>query len=760
MSGGFTLRCPNKMEFSDLLTKFTKKEEPLKEYFWALELWEGGVKSAIWSVENGKTKVVSLGSQESWKESAGDLAEAVDRSFTTASERFIDPGQEPSKVIFGLPHDWLEEEKIVSGRRGLLQKICEKLELSPLGFVLTIDSLNHHLKDVEGVPPSAIVVNPHQESVVVAVLEIGKVNGLQSVRRSEDLGADVYEGLSRFEGLKNLPSRILLFNGEDMEGLRQNLIEFAWTQKLPFLHFPKIEILPHDFDITSVCLAGGSEVAKSLGFKILEAGESLVEEQPTAPETTEPELSEPEPDFGFVKGKDIRLEEEVGSRVEEEQVETEKTEDEKVVGEETELAGAFQAMREYRNEPENIQTPKSKLPKIALPFSLPSFSFHLPRISPPGGGLVLVGIIGGLILLLGVGAFTLLMFKSKAEVTIFVSAKTLDKQFTLTVDPNQEVIDSQNLVLPGKVLNAEASGDKNKNTTGNKTVGDKAKGEVTILNIGATRNLNAGVTLTGPGGLKFSLDQAVSIASGSALGGPGQAKAAVTAADIGADYNLAASSEFSVGTFDKSVVAAKNDAALSGGTSRQIQAVSDADQKDLVGQLTDDLKQKAKTDLLAGVPSDRKLIEDSMTVKESSRTFNHKVGDEASSLSLNLKIKASALSFAQNDFLSLVQKQIEASIPTDYQLQSDGVKSQFEVQESKPAGSATFNVSVTASLLPKLDIAAITQSIKGKSPTAAKQYFAGLPGYADAEIVIKPSLPKFLTLPRTEKNITIEIRPR
>lgn len=710
------------MELPNFLNKFTQQQQTSeKEYFWALQLWDGGVKTAIWTVEEERTKVVALGSQEVWQESIDDLVVAIDRSLSIASERFLGLGKEPSKVIFGLPHDWLEEEKIISSRQQMLQTICEQLELSPLGFVLITDALNHHLQDVEGVPPSGILVNPQKNQVSVAVLEIGKVKGVEKVSRSENLAEDVYEGLLRFTQIKTLPSRLLLFNGEDMESARQILLDFPWPQKLPFLHFPKIEILPQDFDIHALCLAGGSEVAKSLGFKV---------EKEVLAETA---------GFGFVRGKDIR--EEVPEK-------------EEAVAEESE-----EKFVEEKVEPEVIPVGKKKnifLPIFFLKEKLAALSW--PSLS----SIPLLGFfLGGILIILIIGILGFIWYLPRAEVIIYVAPKLLEKEFQLTVDPNQEVIDETNLILPGRIIEVEASGEKSGETTGQKTVGEKAKGEVTIFNIGGAKNLDAGTILSGPGGLEFTLDESTTVASGSALGGPGQAKVPITAAEIGADYNLAGGSEFNVANFEKSILAAKNDSVLSGGTSRQIQAVSEEDQKNLAIRLTEELKDKAKSDLSNSIPPGRKLIEGSISTKESSRNFNHKVGEEASNLTLSMKVKVKALTFVEDEFSGLIEKQITNSIPADYEAKKEETKFQFEPQETKLDGGTLFKVSISANLLPKIDNQTVIKNIKGKNPQAAKEYLAQLPGYLDSEIEIKPSwIAKFLTLPRMEKNITLEMKSR
>lgn len=748
------------MELSNVLNKLTHREPPEKEYFWALQIWDDGVKSAIWTIEEEKTKVVALGSGEFWEKTTTELVEATDRSLTRAMPNLPELEKEPSKVIFGLPYHWLDEEKIRPDRQPQLQSICEKLELQPLGFVLTVDALNHYLKEKEGIPPSTILVGPQKDQVLVCLIERGKVLSVEQVIRSENLADDVYEGLVRLKGIETWPSRILLFNGKELEDERQVLVSFPWQQKLPFLHLPRIEILPSDFDITAVCLSGGSEVAKSLGFKINEEKQEQnfqESEQPTeeekasdaSPDTMSeapseivsdaaPSGVESELGFGFVLNKDVQA-----LKKESEAVET----PEVVVSpdEVVEEAGR-EILEEDRNESAWEPLPERK--RLGLP-PLPS----LPRFpAAPLLGLIFF------LLILGGGVFAFWWFVPEAEVVIYVAPQNLQKEFEVKVDPNQEVVDFGNLILPARAIDAEVEDQKADSATGKKTVGEKAKGEVVIFNTGSTRSLAAGTIFIGPGGKKFLLDQEATVASGSAVSRE-EITASITASEIGADYNLGADSVFTISNLDKSTIGAKNQEALTGGTSRQIQAVSEEDQKRLVASLLDGLKEKVKARLLENIPSDRRLVEESVAVKEVSRQFSHKVGDEAANLSLDLKVRGSALVLSRDDLLLVIEKQISDAVPAGYQAKREEITPSLIVKEQAKDGSLLFNVNVSANLLPKLEVEEVASNIKGKSPEVARDYLSRLPGYADAEIVLYPAfVAKFLTLPRFEKKIHLEFR--
>lgn len=730
------------VELPNLLNRLSHPQESQekKEYFWALEIWDGGVKSAIWTVEEGKTKVVALGSREAWSEGAEDLVAGVDKSFSTAAERFIGTGEEPSKVILGLPNDWIKENKIIPERKEMVRLLCQKLELQAVGFVLTFDALNHHLKEIEGIPASAILIHVSKLKVAVGLIEHGTIRDVKEVARSENLALDVTEGLSRFADLETLPSRMILFNGEDMESLRQILIAHPWQakeQNLPFLHFPKVEILPQDLDITAISLAGGREVAKAQGIK-------LEEEK----EISQPELVEV--DLGFVAGKDI-LEEKV----------------EEVAPPEAPPEPALVEEREEEKEE------KRKLALPPLP-EIPAFNFSalkekLSQFSPSAlPGMPTLAILGGIVVfILGAVLVGFIWYFPKAEVTIFVEPQVLEKDIEFILDPNQEILDEKNMILPARILEIEESGEKTIETTGQKTVGEKAKGEVVIYNrTDSPKSFSEGAVISGPGGLKFTLDREASVASKtpdliSGVDKWGEAKVGITAADIGAQYNLAANSQFSFKDFPTTSYLAKNESALTGGTSRQIQAVSEEDQENLLSALTDELQEKARLETEKKVLEGRKVVKESLSSNVITKDFNHEAGDETETLKLSLKIKASALTFSEGEFFLFSEKLLSESIPPDFILKKEQLDASFETKKTNEDGSIVFKTHLKANLLPKLDLEEITKKIKGKSLAGAQEYLSSLPGYVESEFLISPRLPGILLrLPRIERKITIEIRGR
>ena len=101
------------MELPEIFEKITPKtEKPKEEYLLAVQVWDEGVKSAIWTVSEEKTKVMALGSTEFWEGTEEELTIAVDKSLASAFQSFSIEGEEPSKVVLGLPENWSSEAKI------------------------------------------------------------------------------------------------------------------------------------------------------------------------------------------------------------------------------------------------------------------------------------------------------------------------------------------------------------------------------------------------------------------------------------------------------------------------------------------------------------------------------------------------------------------------------------------------------------------------------------------------------------------------
>lgn len=729
------------MALINLLAKF-KAKETTPENFFALEINEDLVKSAVWAVIDGHTKLIKLGPSKTWNgQDQAQLLTAVDKSISQASEN-LKP--EPQGVIFGLPESWLDNENINPEKKGLLKFICQELTLKPLGFVATNTAVIQALKIDEGSPPSAIFIELRASDLTLSLVKLGKVVGSEIVGRSDDLGKDVEEGLSRFKNVDTLPARMLLYDGDsDFEEDKQQLISYDWEEKLPFIHFPKVESLPGETSIKAIALSGGSEVAKSLGFEI--KTQPKREPVPSAAEGVE----RAEPDaasLGFVSDEDIAAEP---------QSEPESSPESPTFPEPSESTVPPEPNRRVKiNLDKPIQLIKSIASKI-------SDRLKIFKKTP----LFLTAIIAGFVLIF-IALFSAYWFLPKARVAIYLEPKTVSEDVNLIIDSKLSEMDLAAAIIPGEVVNISVEGEKSIPTTGTNTIGDPAKGDISIYNKTAdTKVFPADTALIGPDNLVFILDEETTVASRSATEDsdgvititPGKADGKVTAKSIGPEGNLSSGSKLTFKQFSEDDYYAKT-SGLSGGTAREVKAVAADDQTELLAALTEELQQQAAGQLSTQLGSDKALVELESNEQNITKNFNHKAGEEADNLKLTAKLAYNALSYNKADLNRLLAEAIKSKIPENYTLGS-GLDPKIAPAELDSAGKAELTVALQAALVPKIDFDVIKKNLKGRYPALVNAYLATLPSFVRAEITITPNLPeKLKTLPHSAKNIFIEIK--
>ncbi|MEK7565772.1 MAG: hypothetical protein AAB506_01875 [Patescibacteria group bacterium] len=263
---------------------FSAKKEPGKSYV-ALKISLKNLTVALWQIADGKVSVGKM--QTTDLSDIKDLLPAADKAISEVTAGLI---PEPKEILFGLPADWVSEGKIIEPYTGDLKKLCQELDFSPLGFVTIPEAIINYLKEAESAPLTAILVGMESGKLFVTVIRAGNNLGTQVVEtfENENPNESLEKALKQFHGAEILPSRILIYDGRiDLEKLREQILTFPWTQKLPFLHFPKVEILDTESVAKAVAIAGGTE----LGGKMADENAENVSAA----------------DLGFVKDQDVAV---------------------------------------------------------------------------------------------------------------------------------------------------------------------------------------------------------------------------------------------------------------------------------------------------------------------------------------------------------------------------------------------------------------------------------------------------------------------
>lgn len=765
------------MELPKLFSKLKTQEAP-KETFLAVEIDPATVKSAVWAVDGKKTVVLKMGSVEEWEEDKEDsLITAVDNSITNASEG-IEP--EPNKVILGLINTWVNDNDISESKKALLKIVCSKLELKPLGFVVNLEAMVTYLKEEEGTPISAIFINLSESQALVSLVQLGKVKGTHSVGRSEDLAADVREGLARFGEVENLPSRMILFDGlADFEDAKQQLMSFDWQKHLPFLHFPKVESLEVAASIKAVAIAGGAEVAKSLGFSIEEY--EIAEDKTSANEITDSQISGTETlelkeendqvleskdvaeeltaqDFGFVLDKDI-------AHLKKPTIKSTES-----INREEVLKPTTPNIKETIPAPNN---PVKKPQRLSFRFfnisnavtSLKNFLtgffgfFKQQKIS-----FVFIPII--FLLVIALAGFLFYWYVPKATITIYVKPQVLEKEFSVTFDTAAAGIDKEKIIIPASLKELEIDGKKTKAVTGEKLIGEKATGEVTIYNkTDVTKTFSKGTVLIGPDKLTFVLDSEIKVASRSSQKNEsgeqvtyGKANVDISAQSIGTESNLGSSSELTIKDYPSSVYSAKTEKGLSGGISRQVKAVGKEDLSVLLEELSSELSSQAQEQIQTGLNSGEAVLNKEAESVVVNKKYSAGEDEEADTLGLDLKVKFTFLIYKKDDLYQLFMSKLAGDVTSGLNFDKDTTAIEVKDIELTDKKAKTL-VKINTTLIPNINTDEIKSSIKGKYPQIIQSYLESLPEFVRADIKIYPTLPaKLNTLPRQIKNIKVDIR--
>lgn len=709
---------------------FGKKEK--KQYFLTLLLYEEKVTALVFEEFLGKIQI--LGRHEEYFETSSEEAtldewlEVLDKAISTA-ESALASNVETQKTLFGIQKNWTEDSKIKKEHLVKLKKITDTLGLLPIGFLIIPEAIAHLLKKEEGAPVSAILVEVDRKNIFVSILRAGRLLETKKTRIEDSVSQTTDRILHHFTSHEVLPSRIIIFDGKDNEKLSQEFISHSWSKSLPFLHVPQITVLPIDFDTKAVIFGAATQ----MGFEVLEKEKDVEEKR---------EEEAPTEDFGFIEEQDIVASSQAEISVPQEEPITSLTHTLK------ESKSNLSTVRDLVLPLlKNVLSVFSRLPIKDIRFKAPTF--------PRGRKIIFLPplIVGFFLLLL-----LLYVFLLRATVTL-----TLDPKIT---EKDQEVLFStiSKTDVAGQTVNAEfvsasLEGTATVPATGKKEVGDKAKGTITILSsLTKEQTFAQGTIITSSNGLAFTLGKDVKVASSSGLSDLKTVQAEVTAKDIGKEYNLPSGAKFTVGSFEKSEVEAKNETAFSGGTKKEVTVVAKDDVSKVTEEIIKNLEEKAKDEITQKVSSEKSVLPLFLSTTLTKKELSKDAGEEASSLTLKATVLYRGISYRKEDLHFLSSKLLQNSLK-DMVIAQGGINYNVKTLKQKGEKEVLATLKIKASLLPKLNNEEIAKQIKGKTFEEAEAMLMKLPQAADVRISLHPGLP-FLPkiLPRTANNTKLVVK--
>jgi hypothetical protein len=745
-------------------------------FFIALLLSDSTVQAGFWQIGQGHISILERSAVFTYTDIASLLVES-----DKALQELGKASENVEEVIFGLEFNWVTQDGIADEKKPLLKQLTQDLSLKPVGFVVSTEALFHFLV-AQDPQLSTLLIQYAVDHITVSIVNRGKLVNSERVGRSEDAGADVQEATARLlsqEEQSVLPPRIHLVSPmvseAELKQQKNNLAEFDWKVINPKIaHQPLVEILPSETLLEAVVQEGGKAVAESLGFQVQGSLEKQLEHSPSSsrPQTQADQVGASlpihQPPMPFKSNELVVPVAEVNESLGGDFEVPAFAEDEKVPADvsKTNPLTAFRQQWSRRFNPKAVSNNTFDKPHHTNP-AVDWASHHLK--------FVIGGFVAGLVALLLIGYGSIATAK-KALVTVTLNAKTISSDVNITLDPTIANSEPEKLLLKATLIEETFTETQTINTTGVTLVGDKAKGKVTISNkTNEPKTITAGTQLSS-GGVAFTLDQEVTVASASVSQSNdgetktyGKTEAMVTAVKIGAEGNLAAQKSMIVGTFSESSVVAETSGAFSGGSSREVRVFSEEDSEALIAEVSKKILDKAaqqfKDKSTAGqytLPTGQLNI--------TKRTFDAEVDDEVDSVTLTLEATVPAVTYQATDLKSLVSVALADQIPDGYALsqQDPTILSQPAAGNEKTASTSgsisksvvVLDTNITAQVVPQFDADGFKRDISGQSPSSAEAILRGKGEVAEAVVELSPAFAKTISnqVPKNSERIELVIK--
>lgn len=750
------------MSLSNVLSK--KPAAEMSEQYFTCLIEESFVTMAIWVVVDQKPKVLTIGTPKEWL----DLETLVD-AVELGLEEFHEQADGIGKVLFSLPEEWVSEADIKPDYKEVLRKLTQKLALHPLGYVVTVEAIFQYFFQYKASAVRSLYLQILGNEYHLFVTEHGRLKQKEVIGRSDQFVEDMIEGLSRLT-IHPLPAQLYLFSFEipieQLEQDKQAFLAYDWDSTKLFHHLPSIDVLSRSEIIQAACLSGGSETLghseapESIPSAVPEKQEENFGFEEVVPEAVEKKQEGPVmTSFGIPIPQSAIKTVEPPPKKDDEPAYAIDQEDEEPTPRKPITIPALPSFAGILSPVTNLfKRPAKDESEIEIENHRPA-----PRKKKRVMALGVV-VVGGLLAVLGSGVYGWVVLQRTAEIEILLKTKPVTTDTQIKLDPDIEQTDSEQKILKVGVVSKELTDTEESSTTGSKIIGEKAKGTVTVFNKTTSIKTFARGTELKNGTKVYTLNEDVTVASASTQETStgqtvqyGKKDAAITAKDIGADFNLDKDAEFTVGNFSKETYAARNEKALTEGSSREIQAVSKEDQQKLSSSLKKNILAKAEEELKKSIPENEHIVMRG-SPKVISEEFSAKVGDEVNKVSLKMTAKAEGYTYKSEDLKPIAKDQLAVLVPDGGVLLEDKVGILSKESETA-SGSAQLSLDATLSseYVPPTNSDAWLEEIKGKTLDQAKRILSEKPEIGSVDIKLYPIFAQTLVdrLPEDKKKITL-----
>lgn len=627
------------------------------------------------------------------------------------------------EVVFALEASWVAKDDIQADKKPFIKKLSEDLSLKPLGYVEIGESLAQQ-KIAENALYSGMAMFVSESNLHFTLVYQGKIISSEIVGRSSNFSADFLEGIARIHGVLQkhhgnyIPQRTFLasfdLTEKQMREHQQAIYDQNWEEQKEFLQPPTVDLYTEAQLLTALANEAGKSAALEKGLETVAFAAGIPRKQ--SQESVEKTAAE----LGFS---------DVGKQKEPHKSVPETAEPETPMQDRPTSFGVpissshfdMESIAKADNLKEadlRVSEGEDELSQDVPKKSKKKFDFAHKKNTK---WFIVLGVILGLLgliltVVLGAPYFT------TTEVIVTLNKKPVAQDITITLDTSLEETDAENLKIAADTVQKTMSSSSTMQTTGIKIVGEKAKGTVALYNkTDAVKKFEAGTNLK-YNDLLYTIDEDVTVASASSKQGGedyGRSDVAVTAAQIGADSNIAKDSALSVASYDTDTYEAfVVDDDLAGGSSREVRIVSQEDRTELLVDLRNELIESINEEF-ADESGDGTYILPSKSVVDETATFDAEVEDEAEDLTLELEITVEAVSYSGGDLKPVAEEILTKEVPENYQLadadpQILSSPSETDLDNLESGAVVSIEANISSYALPVLSEDDIKQQVVGR----------------------------------------------
>lgn len=346
-------------------------------------------------------------------------------------------------------------------------------------------------------------------------------------------------------------------------------------------------------------------------------------------------------------------------------------------------------------------------------------------------------------LLLIVGSVLAFVVLPKATVKIKTDTKGVDTAFNFTASASAKDFDAEAGILPAGLAEVTKTDTEKVEATGQKNIGEKADGTMTITNCNRddeTITVAAG-TVFSAGGFNFRTSEAISVAASNFTGGglckkDKSATVAVVATEPGENYNLSART-YSTQNPDISGQGSQ----MTGGTNNVVKVVTAQDIEDGKQRLAGRSKSAAFDELKAKLEGlELKPLDQTLDETEPKVETNVGVDQQADEVTVTGTTVYKMLGVREEQLKELLDKSIQAAMAEEQQkIQDNGLSAAtLTVTEKASPTEQKLQLKTVATVGPDMNIEQIKALAAGKKRGEIQEEIGNIDGVREVSVEYSP----------------------